>query len=161
MGIKLSDLPTIIEGAIDTVLTSRFNKLVGTKVKDLIVKRTRLGRGVDKDGDSALPLKALKKQTKLRRSRLKKHGKLTGTGATPAKSAVNRSGSLLNTLEVKANKTSFTIKPSFENQNKAEFLDDKGFKFLNASKAEINFVEKELTKEIEKQIIRNINILGK
>lgn len=154
MGAKFSDIGKIIAQAVGSkkVLEEAANILL-----ESIPKRTRLGKGVkDAEGPThQLPL--LKQKTKYNRKLLAKDGKLTGPGATPAKSGLNKSGDLLNNLTSVVKKGEFDIKlKDTKEESKANYLlkIDPNYSFMNVSKAEMNRVIKAMSATITEILSR-------
>jgi hypothetical protein len=106
---------------------------VGKEAISRIQKRTRIGK-TPQGG----PQKALKESTVERRARLSKAGGLTGPGARPKKSAVNRTGEMLNDLTYNAQDGKLEVGFATSRQgDKSDKLHGMGFSFMDLSKAEI------------------------
>lgn len=156
MALKLNDIHKLVLSAIKRVSSKELLQEVGEVMTEDVKKRTRLGRGVNKpEGPSSL-LKPLEPRTKTNRKALKKRGKLTGPGATPAKSGLNATGQMLDSLKVEAKTGSFTITLDTEGARKAELvaqIDRNRFTFMNLSKGEvlrmIRLMEEDLKKNIK------------
>lgn len=155
MAGKLSDISRLIKKA----LTSKEVLEVGAKVAvESIPLRTRLGKGVNEPEGSTHLLPALKEKTKRNRRYLKSSGKLTGPGATPAKSGLNASGDLLTDMKYEIKSDSFDIKlADVKQEEKLKNLlkINKNFQFLNLSRAEVNRMIKAMSVEINK-VLANI-----
>lgn len=157
MADKLSKITQIIKTAITkkSVLDA-----AGKSAVESIVKRTRLGRGVGKNLGSSSPLPRLKESTVKTRKYLKQKGQLTGPNATPAKSGLNRTGELLNSVEYKISSGSVNIELADKaNKDKATDLIkiDKDYTFMNLSKPEFARMIKAMSDQVAK-ILKRINI---
>lgn len=154
MGAKLSDIGDIILDA----LNSKEVLQAGADVAlEAIPKRTRLGKGVVEAEGAATNLPQLKDKTKYNRGQLKKTGKLTGPGATPAKSGLNATGAMLSGMTAKIAGDNFTINLADDQQEKkAEYLiqQNRGFTFMNISNAELNRVVKAMSDAVAKILSR-------
>lgn len=134
---KLSDISKIIEDAFNS---QEITEAIGKAASRAIVTRTRTGRGVSANLETSKPLPRLKENTKRVRRYLKKKGELTGPGATPGKSALNRSGKLLESVNYVAKPGEVVISVSASQAKKVEYLINinSDYRFMNLSKAEFN-----------------------
>lgn len=156
MAAKLSDIGRIIEQALKskTVLEAG-----GKSATRAIKKRTRLGKGVKENLGPSHKLPQLKTKTVTNRKLLKKKGELTGVGATPAKSAVNRSGEMIDSVNFGVGRGKLEIKlkgskQEMKAQNLLKISSD--YAFMNLSKAEFNRMIKSMSGAIT-QILKRIN----
>ena len=149
-----SKLPKIISETIDKSLLDD----IGNTSVSRIRKRTRSGRGVKENDGPTHKLPALKPKTVKERSRLKGKGQLTGPGATPGRSGVNRSGKTLNEMNYSVvNRSEVEIKLSPTGVKRAQTVAEVNpdYEFMNLSKSEI----KALVKIVEEKVIQVINKL--
>jgi hypothetical protein len=140
MANKLTDIPLIVQSVVDEIKKKDNLQEAGDLVVERVKTRTRLGKGVITSGGTATPLKALEPTTVEIRKSLKNQGKLTGPGATPAKSGINRTGSTLESLHAIASDSKVVIQLDVEGEKVAKRLldlDRNGFTFMNLSKAEL------------------------
>jgi hypothetical protein len=149
LAVKLSDIGKIIAKALQskTVLDA-----AGASIAESIIKRTRLGRGVDIELGPSKPLKKLASKTVSNRKRLKEEGKLTGPNATPGKSGLNQSGDMLDSISYRVptkGKLEIIFTDS-EQQKKAKWIQEKDprFNFFNVSKAEMNRAIREMSEAV-------------
>lgn len=157
MADKLSDINKLIQVAIDTMKSKETMETLGKELSERIVKRTRLGKGVNKNLDPPHPLPQLKKNTVTRRKALRKKGQLTGPRATPAKSGLNRTGKMLNDVVSVAKESELTIKlDSPESNKKARDLIDlnRNYTFLNVSKPEFKGMIKSFQEILNKVLAK-------
>ena len=99
----------------------------------------------------------LKEKTKQNRRGLKKQGKLTGPGAKPAKSALNRTGALVGDIgfETESNKLEIKFKSDAQESKMRDLIAlDRKYTIMNISKAEFKFVLKEMSAIIERALRR-------
>lgn len=153
---KLSDLPRIVRQILESEVILED---AAKEIKASIPKRTRLGKGVKENLGSTHTLPELKTKTRNTRAGLKKRGLLTGPGATPAKSGVNRSGATLESLDVKVSKGQIDVELSPEQQKKYTQLlkIDGDYQFMRLSAAEFKRVLKRMTNRVNR-ILRRISI---
>ena len=151
---KLSDIEKIVREIIES---KDAMQQTGEMVVELVKKRTRLGNGVTDNLKPSHKLPKLKTKTVKNRKSLKRSGKLTGPGATPAKSGLNASGSLIDNVSFKSEAASFEIILKDKKQiDKAENLIKTNplFAFLNVSKTEfrqmVKFLENIINVELKK-----------
>lgn len=129
-----------------------------------ILKRTRLGYGVDKNYGSKEALAKLADSYKAQRRRLKKSGKLSSKTSV-SKSNLTKSGSMLDSLNSKIdkNKMQITVKPEgidkdgVSNRDKARWAQEGSTNrpkrpFLYLSTPEIKRIREFLRKELDKII---------
>lgn len=160
MALKLTDIDKIVLSAVKKLTNKDNLEDIGNILAEDVKKRTRLGRGVPKSEGETIKLKPLEPKTKLNRKLLKKQGKLTGPNATPAKSGLNQTGQMLESLTVKSKLANFTIELDAEGKRKAELvakIDKQRFTFMNFSKAEVKRMIRlmeESIKNIAKTIIK-------
>lgn len=152
MADKLGKIPLIVNSLIEEVNKKENLKEAADSAIEQMKKRTRLGKGVKEPEGSTTPLKKLEKSTVEVRKSLKSQGKLTGPGATPAKSGVNRTGKTLESLNSKALDGHVTIQLDQEGERVAADLIniDKDFTFMNLSKVEVKTMTEVLEKAVEK-----------
>jgi len=138
----LADLKDLANVFIKAIRAAESNATLN-KIKDAIIPqiqtRTRLGKGVTKPEGNTTNLKRLERKTKINRQGLKRKGQLTGPGAQPAKSGLNRSGQMLNSLKGKVSTSNIEITLDREGERKAvavQKIDPNGFTFMNLSKGE-------------------------
>lgn len=132
---------------------------IGSKMKEMVLERTRKGYGIPKNGQRISKLK------KLERSYVdfRKKYKHLSSETTPAKSNLTLTGSMLDNLNVRTNyqKWTATLKPAgrdrygISNKKKAGYAHDSGRPFLYLSPKE----EKELVKIYEKDLNKIIKKL--
>ena len=116
-----------------------------------IKKRTRLGKGADKDGGPQTKLK-IKPRTKQVRKGLKKKGKLSGK-TSPSKANLTRTGKMLDTLHSKVDRadSSVTTKVAPDQQHKVNELENQGHKFLHLTKGEFKGLVETLVRGLLKR----------
>ena len=155
MSLKLNDIAALVKAAVVKLTDKDVLAEIAEVIKEDVKKRTRLGRGVPKSEGPSTLLKPLEPSTKRKRRYLKSKGKLTGPGATPAKSGLNQSGQMLDSLEVKTKDGSFTLTLDQEGLRKAEYveaIDKQRFTFMNLSKGEVQRIIKLLEIEARKAL---------
>jgi hypothetical protein len=160
MAINLEDIKGLLLEAIDIVQDKKTLEEAGKELVPEIQKRVRIGKGVNKPEGSPTALKPLEPKTKLIRKDLKRKGLLSGPGATPAKSGVNRTGKTLEGMHAEAKDGELEIKLTGDGQRVALELakiDSQRFTFMNLSKGEtkrlVDFLEdkvKSLSKKLNK-----------
>jgi len=150
---KLTDITSIIRKAIES---KRVLEAAATVAIRSIPKRTRLGKGVQNNLGPTHKLPNLKTKTVKNRSRLKKLGQLSGQGATPKKSGLNKSGDMLDSLTSNVGRGKVEIKLEPNQQDKANALlkIDPKYQFMRLSAAEFKRVLKAMTKQIEQALSR-------
>jgi len=126
----------LVDNAVNELTKSSTLKVVGKYTKEAVVKRTRLGKGVDKLAGSQKKL-SIKDSTKKTRARLKKRGMLSDK-TTPRKANLTRSGEMLDSIDYKVNNSdsSVTVAADPANQRKVNELEEMGHKFMNLTKGE-------------------------
>jgi hypothetical protein len=146
MGIKIKDfnkkLSRAVNESVSEIVGSSFLNEVGKFTRDLVKKRTKLGKGVSKSGGPSTKLEPYKESYVKQRRILKKKGQLAGT---PKKSNLTKSGEMLDKSldHVVSGRKILVGMNDDESAKKAAFV-SKTRPFLNLSGAEI------------KQIIRKI-----
>lgn len=156
----LNDLSKAIGEIQQYTKTRRFLQQIGKVLVDRIRVRTRLGKGVKEENGNNFrnphSLPRLKQQTVSRRQRLRRAGGLTGFGATPAKSGLNRSGKLLDRLHFKIEGRELIITLDPRGKIIAEKLmeDNPDWEFMNLSKPEFNYLVDTISKDVERIIRR-------
>jgi hypothetical protein len=148
LGAKLKDIGKLITQALESkvVLDEGAKVLV-----ESIPIRTRLGKGVKEAEGPTHALPNLKQKTKYNRKLLASKGELTGPGATPSKSGLNRSGDLLNSIKSIVTKGRIQVElNSNKEKQKAEHLlkIDPLYEFMNVSRAEMNRMIKAMSEKI-------------
>lgn len=128
---------------------------------DLVVrirKRTRLGKGAKGIDHPATKLPPLKKNTVQRRKLAKRVGTLTGRGATPGKSGINRSGKTLNRMHSRVVGTTLEIKLDKDGEDVAKHLlrRDSQWEFMNLTKPEFKGLILGIERIIDKSIRRRL-----
>lgn len=153
--MAITDLDKIIKKALEVATSKETLNKLGENLVDRIKKRTRLGNGVKENEGGSHKLPSLKPKTVTRRKQLKKAGDLTGPRATPAKSGVNRSGQMLESMDHKVSSSTIEIGLDQEGTRKATDLikQNPDFTFMNVSKAEVaglaDILENEITKKLK------------
>ena len=143
----------IVQAVLNAALSKHTMSKVGVAAVERIRTRTRLGKGVTKNSTDPSKLPKLKPQTVEVRKSLKRAGRLTGPNATPGKSALNRTGALLEDLDYVAGygKLAIGLKSGEQRRIAAE-LQSSGFVFMNLSKAEIKGLSKIIREEVKKAL---------
>lgn len=155
MAAKLSDIGKIIEQALKS---KRVLEAGGEEAVESIKKRTRLGKGVKENLGGSHKLPRLTTKTVTNRKLLKKKGELTGFGASPTKSAINRSGDTIDNVRFGVGKGKMVIDLK---SNKAKTVAqnllkiDPNYAFMNLSKAEFNRMIKKMSSVIT-EILKGI-----
>jgi hypothetical protein len=150
LGDRLKDLGKIIQKAL---MSKPVLEAAAKTIIESVPTRTRLGKAVLEPEGPTVPLPVLKPKTKTNRKLLAKKGELTGPGARPAKSGLNAKGNLLSGLNAVINDKGIQIKlKDSKQEEKARNLInmDRGFTFMNLSRAEVNRMIKEMSKEVTK-----------
>jgi hypothetical protein len=153
MANKLTDISLLVQSAVDEIKDKNNLKEAAENTIERIQQRTRLGKGVNKPEGSATPLKKLEPKTVEVRKSLKSAGKLTGKGASPAKSGINRTGKTLDSMHSVSKKGEVTIQLDKEGERVAtevQAIDPQRFTFMNLSKAEVTAMVKELEEKARK-----------
>lgn len=146
--IKLGDLAKTLNKDLESIMkeigSPENMKALADMLKDDIIKRTKLGFGVNNKGESQSKLKPLSESTK----KARKHMKLDST-TSPAKSNLTQSGDLLRDLKtvVAQNVASIEL-GSQESRDKAMWNEQKGRTFMNISKSQILNITNILKKKI-------------
>jgi hypothetical protein len=146
--LDLGDISKLAKKAVDEAKSEKTLKKLATDLVERVQKRTRLGRGVKKEEGPTHVLPRLKNKTINERKRLRRQGDLTGPGATPTKSGINRSGDTLESMHAEVDKGKIEIKLDAKGTKVARELEtlDEGFTFMNLSSAEvksaISFIER-------------------
>jgi hypothetical protein len=153
---KLTDLDKLIQQAIDseTILTK------AAKILEETVKaRTRSGQGVLKNLGTTHPLPELKESTVRRRNRLARNGGLTGPGAVPEKSGLNRTGELLNSVKVTPTKKQMEVTVGVDQVQKVDELlsINKKYQFMRISSEEFEKALKTIENKLD-GLIKKITI---
>lgn len=159
MAINLKDIPKLVQAAVDTIGKKRTLTTVAKKLVPRIQTRVRVGKGVQENLGNPHSLPVLKDKTKRNRTSLKKQGKLTGPGAKPAKSALNRTGALVGDIgfETKTNELEIKFKSQAQLDKMEDLIAlDRKYTIMNISKAEFKFALKELSAIIERALRRLI-----
>lgn len=152
----LNDLSNFADDIKRLQQNKAFLRKVGRLLTNRIRLRTKLGRGAKAPtGDTFRPshkLPALKQSTKQRRRRLNREGKLTGRGATPARSGVNRSGKTLGFMHFRVKGRELNIKLDPRGIKVQDHLVEinPDYEFFNLSRAEFKFLVSLIGKELEK-----------
>lgn len=149
----LDDIAKLVSLAIEEVTKKENLEEAAIVAIERIKKRTRLGKGVTKPLAEATPLKKLEPSTVRVRKSLKSQGKLTGPGAKPSKSGINRTGKTLDGIFASAKTGQVEIELRPESQRVAEELlkiDSQRFQFMNLSKAEVKVMIEILQEKVQK-----------
>lgn len=152
--LAINDITKIIQAAVDAVKDKTVLDKIGEDLVERIKTRTRTGKGVREPEGRAHKLPDLKTKTKANRRSLKRSGKLTGKGAVPAKSGINRSGATLDSLKHTVSGDEIKIRLDSEGEMVAADLIklNSDYTFMNISKPELKAVTEVLDKEIQKKI---------
>lgn len=153
MADSIKKIQFIVETAIKEVEKKDNLKEAADVAIERMKKRTRLGKGVLKPEGQATSLKPLEPSTVNIRKTLKKAGRLTGPGATPSKSGVNRTGATLESLHSVAKDGAVAIELDADGTKVAEDLikiDKQRFTFMNLSKAEVKAMTDVLEEKVQK-----------
>jgi hypothetical protein len=152
---SFSDINNIIQKRLDKIEDSIRKRSFLTKLAESlriqIVKRTKLGYGVSKSGAPQVKLKTLSE--KYKKTRKKNKGKLDSS-TKPSKSNLTFTGDMLKSIiyKISRGKIIFKAKNGI-NANKIKWNEDKGRRFLDLSKAELNSLRR-LLKEKFRQILK-------
>lgn len=151
---KLSDLPKIVAEALQS---EEILDRAGKVATAAIPKRTRLGKGVKENLGPTHKLPKLRETTVNIRKKLKKEGGLTGPGATPGKSAINRTGEALNSIDysVKGGELNIFLDSSQEKKVDDLIAIDNNYSFMKLSRAEFRAVLKTINERLDR-IIKKI-----
>jgi hypothetical protein len=153
---KLTDLPRLIKQALER---EAFLEAGAKEIKKIIPKRTRAGDGVQQNLGSSHLLPRLTENTIKRREKLSKNGKLSGAGATPAKSNFTRSGDSLANIETKVSKGKIDVNLNEKDQHKLQdaLQINPRYQFMRLSKVEFNQVLDAITDKLSKALSK-VNI---
>lgn len=152
MANSLNDFINKLKRKIQNYPPNKELRKVAEGLNKKIIKRTKLGFGVNKSGEQRVKLKDIQEKTKLIRKELKRRGKLA-SDASPSKSQVYRSGSMLGNTKAKVETKGFSIEPSdSKNKKKAKSLDESGFKWLNVSDTELKALLEDLDDALQKEL---------
>jgi hypothetical protein len=140
--VQLKGIMKRFSDGIRSAVDAYVMKKVGQFSLNLVVKRTRLGYGVDQDGGNKSKLKFLSPRYIESRKQFKKLGLLSPT-TTPKKSNLTRTGQMIDSLKFRIiNRTTIQISPTGtrddgeKNTDVAKWNADKGRVFLNISALE-------------------------
>lgn len=157
--LQFEQLRKLLDDLNTTIKSSTVVGVVARKTRDQVQKRTRAGFGISSDDPKSAKLQKLKRlepSTKRRRKSDAKKGILSSK-TQPAKANLTRTGNLIDDLEIKQlGKSSFRIKPAPADQNKANKLDQIGYKFLGLTKKELGLILKDSFGVFQK-IINKLN----
>lgn len=146
-------LDKLIDRIIEIAVGKDTMQKVATEARERIVRRTRTGKGVTQTGAQPSPLRDLTPATVNIRKNLREQGKLTGPGARPSKSAVNRTGAMLDSLKPEAERgQARVVFGSGEQERKADELQSNGFVFMNLSEPEIKGLHRVIKNEIKRRL---------
>ena len=153
---KLSDLGRIVTQALQS---KDVLEAAGEIAIERIPKRTRLGKGVKENLGVTHTLPQLTERTVKIRQKLKKRGALLGPGATPKKSAINRTGEALNSIgfTVKTGELDIHLDPSQQAKVDDLIRINPNYSFMKLSKAEFSAMLKAINNRINR-ILSRINI---
>ena len=145
-----------IEKSLDGFATKRQMGIYARRGANLIMQRTRLGKGVDKNNG---PQKALKKLgLPYKKQRAKGKPPLSPL-TSKSKSNLTRTGELLSSIGGKGlgvRKALIYIKGK-RNQDITEWQVDQGRRFLRFSRPEINNLARQIGNDLEKYINKTLN----
>lgn len=114
-------------------------RVLGDRSVELIVKRTRAGKGVEKTGGKSKSLKSMRKHSPLYTAFRKKNKRKLSKFTAPARHNLTLSGDMLDALKVthiKKGKVTIGFNKNKE-ETKAEVNAKRGWKFNNLSSPEI------------------------
>lgn len=142
-------LKDIIKSTVEKVLDDTLKDEIGKTVAERVKRRTRLGKGVDKDGAKAEKLEKLSDRYIEKRSKNK--SKLSKE-TRPKKSNLTFSGDMLDNIDYKVEGDTIIIFiEGKHNNDKAQWVTDGGRAFMNLSSPEQNEVIR-----IIRQRIKNV-----
>lgn len=126
MGIS-DDIIKQIQDAVNGAIQPNTLRVAASELVQSIKKRTRLGKGLQKDGDSLQSLTPLVSSYKKQRKRLN-----LSSETTPAKSNLTQTGKMVDNIDFKVTSTGFEVFiKGQENNKKAEYVSKKRpFMFL-------------------------------
>lgn len=122
-------------------------KKLADELIDRIFMRTKAGYGVDHFGDKKHRLKPLSTRYVKQRKKMN-----LGYRASPRKSNLTKSGSMLKKLYYKVKRGFITI--STKDQEKVGWNSEMGRKFLNLSAKDIEFTERFIKRQVRKYIFK-------
>ncbi len=146
MAIKIEafsgSLKNALKKSIDALTSNKILNDIGKLAVKLVRTRTKLGKGVTRNGAASKSFKKYSNSYVKQRKLLKKQGKLAGT---PNRVSLTQTGEMLDkSLDHTIGNNKVTIEMSDgDNEKKAEFV-SKDRPFMNLSKAEIKQIEKVL-----------------
>ncbi len=141
------------------VTDRKIYKRIGKMAKEIVTERTRRGFGVTEALGKKKRLPKLRPSTKSIRRSLKSTGGLTGPGATPNKSAFNRTGKTLDEIKVVPKADGVELKLSKHGINAVRDTEkiNKDYNFMNLSRSEAKEIKKSLEKELRAKLKKFIN----
>ena len=152
MSDDILDINKIVAAVLATIEDPKNLKEAADVAIDLAQTRTRLGKGVLKAEAKPTPLKKLTPRTVEIRKGLKKEGKLTGKGATPKRSGINRTGETLESMYAKSKRGEVEIQLDKRGTKVAAELEkiSTNFIFMNLSKSEAKAMVAVLNEKVRK-----------
>jgi hypothetical protein len=153
MADSLNKINLLVQAAVNECTRKENLEEAANAVIERVKTRTRLGKGVNKPEGNAVPLKKLEPKTVEVRKALQKAGKLSGTGAKPSKSGINRTGKTLDSMHAVAKNKEVTIQLDNDGEKVATELaaiDPSRFTFMNLSKAEVKAMTDILEEKVQK-----------
>lgn len=139
------------QAMLDAVTDKSFLQSIGEWTKDRIVKRTRLGSGVDSRGAPASKLKPLSERYKEKRKELRKTGVLSDL-TRPSTSNLTKTGKMLDSLTVKAGDGRVEVSVTSDQEQKVKANTELGRTFLNVSDKDLKELKTMLIQRIAKAI---------
>lgn len=141
----------MVENAASVFTEKKTLNETGNLISKQIVKRTKLGKGVQESLGPLVKLKILTPTKRVRKG-LKKRGELDSS-TQPAKANVTRTGKMLRTVHhrvIGRKAVEITVAP--DQQDKAQHLEKLGIKWLNISKGEFKGLIEFLTRKLINRI---------
>lgn len=137
-------IESILKESVDEGLKPSNLKKSAKSLRDSIVKRTKLGKGVKETGERLYNLneKVFTSGYKKERKRLKTQGKLSNS-TRPNKHNLTKSGNMLKDIRYKVRNNNITIFPNSQlSRIKIQENDKNGRKFMDISRTELkNFIQ--------------------
>ncbi len=145
---KFSDIPKMIEKALEEMSSKDTLRVIGEEAKDLIQTRTRLGGGVKTSLGPRSRLKPLSDGYK--KDRKRNRGELD-RNTSPARSNLTYTGEMLRDIGVKIRDGNILLRfISPGAKQKAKWVQDAGREFFHISKPEFKQLQTSMRKRIEK-----------
>lgn len=157
---SFKEIEDALKKAIETVTAVPSFRSIAKLAAEIIVRRTRLGRGVKKAGGPSAPLKKLTSKYIEKRKRDQEEGTLSAN-TTPGRSNLTRTSQMLNSIKGEAVSrgqiviaaTGSRKDETATNEDVAGFV-SKDRPFMVLSDAEVRQITQEIEKKLSEEIER-------